>query len=79
MMPRRHFVYDLAEEMAKIRFEIHAQLVFEMTDHSKALTTPLVKKWADVSEQDRAQEIEVFKRVLARQEILQMLRNRASL
>ena len=78
MMPRKHAV-DLAEEMAKRHFDIQAQLIFEMTNHSKTSVTPFAKKWEDVPEQDRLQSIEVFRRLLADQEILQMLRNRAAL
>ncbi len=70
---------DLAEMMAKRHFDIQAQLIFEMTNHSKTSVTPFAKKWADVSEQDRLQSIEVFRRLVSDQEILQMLRNRAAL
>ena len=79
MMPRRHAVHDLAEEMAKLHFEIQAQQIFEMTNHSKTSVTPFAKKWSDIPEQDRAQAIETFKRLLARQEIFQILKNRANL
>lgn len=70
---------DLAEMMAKLHFEIQAQFIFERTNHSKALSTPLVKKWLDVPSQDRQDAVEVFRRLLADQEILQMVRNRAAL
>ena len=58
MMPRRHAVHDLAEEMAKRHFEIQAEYIFERTDHSKTSVTPVVKRWADVSPQDRQDAIE---------------------
>ncbi len=70
---------DLAEMMAKRHFDIQAQLIFEMTNHSKTSVTPFAKKWSDVPEQDRLQSIEVFRRLVSDQEILQMLRNRAAL
>ena len=72
-------MWDLAEEMAKRHFNIQAQLIFEMTNHSKTLSTPLVKKWADVPSQDRQDAIEVFRRLLADNEIMQILKNRANL
>ena len=79
MMPRRHAVHDLAEEMAKRHFEIQAEYIFERTDHSKTSVTPVVKRWADVSPQDRQDAIEVFRRLLADNEIMQILKNRANL
>ncbi len=70
---------DLAEEMAKRFFDIHAQLIFQRTDFSKTASLTVVKKWSDVSTADRVAYIEVFRRLLADQEILQMVRNRAAL
>lgn len=78
MMPRRHAV-DLAEEMARLHFEIQAQLAFERTNHSKTPVIPFARKWSDVSEPDRLQAVETFKRLLAVPEIWQMLKNRMAL
>ena len=72
-------MWDLAEEMAKRHFNIQAQLIFERTDHSKTSVTPFARKWSDVPAHDRAEFIEIFRRLLADNEIMQILKNRANL
>jgi len=67
---------ELAEEIAKRFYEAREDLKFRRITFSKTSLKPAA--WKDCNERERLEWIEAAKRVLADQEIMQMLTNRAA-
>ncbi len=67
---------DLAEAIAGKFFEAKKDLEFRRITFSKTSLKPAA--WKDCPARDRLEWIEAAKRVLANEEIIQMLVNRAS-
>jgi len=67
---------DLSEEIAQRFYEAKKDLEFRRITFSKTSLKPAT--WKDCNARDRLEWIEAAKRVLADQEIIQMLANRAA-
>jgi len=67
---------DLAETIAEKFYESKKDLEFRRVTFSKTSLKPAA--WKDCNARDRLEWIESAKRVLADQEIMQMLTNRAA-
>lgn len=67
---------DLPQEMAERFYEIHERLIFLRNNFSR--TTLQGKLWRDLKDREKLEYIESFRQLLADEEIIRALANRAA-